>query len=160
LADVADRFADESSYEEMQAPVSQRRAIGLARALQAGALYATAQSPSWDLDELKPVLAAHGAGTAGRQAAAGALREVPRELFPAALRAYLDPAEHIPLRILESFPEPGLLTSSPSTRSRETALVSELSSSGVTDATTAVNAITALRVSVEESRGWNSNRML
>ena len=107
LRDFAERFSDDTSYDEMQAPLSQRRAVGLARALQAGALYATAQSPSWDLDELKPVLAAHAAVVAGRQAAAVALREVLRELYPAALRAYLDPAEFIPLKILEAFPEPG-----------------------------------------------------
>ena len=40
---------------------------------------------------------AHAAVTAGRQAAAVALREVLRELYPAALRAYPDPAEFIPL---------------------------------------------------------------
>jgi hypothetical protein len=104
--EVAERFADDTSYDEVQAPTSQRRAVGLARALQAGALYATAQSPSWDMDELKPVLTAHAAVTAGRQAAAVALREVLRELYPAALRAYLDPAEIIPLQILDAFPSP------------------------------------------------------
>ncbi len=160
LADFSERFADDTSYEEMQAPISQRRAVGLARGLQAGALYATAQSPSWDLDEFKPVLAAHGAVTAGRQAAAAALREVLRELYPAALRAYPDPAEYIPLKILDALPEPGLLTASPSSRNRDAALVAELSSSGVADTTTAVNAITALRVAVEESPRWNANRML
>ncbi len=160
LHDFAVRFADDTSYDEMQAPQSQRCAVGLARALQAGALYASAQSPSWDLDQVKPVLSAHGALVAGRQAAAVALREVLRELYPAALRAYLDPAEFIPLKILEAFPEPGLVTSSPSTRSRESTVVAELTASGVADATTAVNAITALRVAVEESRGWNGNRFL
>jgi hypothetical protein len=160
LADFAERFADDTSYEETQAPVSQRCAVGLARALQAGALYATAQSPSWNLDEFKPVLAAHAAVTAGRQAAAAALREVLRELYPAALRAYPDPAEYVPLKVLEALPEPGLLSASPSSRTRETALISELSSSGVADTTTAVSAITALRVAVEESPRWNSNRAL
>jgi hypothetical protein len=160
LHDFADRFSDDTSYDEMQAPQSQRRAVGLARALQAGALYASAQSPSWDLDQVKPVLSAHGALVAGRQAAAVTLREVLRELYPAALRAYLDPAEFIPLKILEAFPEPGLVTSAPSTRSRESAVVAELTASGITDATTAVNAIAALRVAVEESRGWNANRLL
>jgi hypothetical protein len=160
LHDFADRFADDTSYDERQAPQSQRRAVGLARALQAGALYASAQSPSWDLDQVKPVLSAHAALVAGRQASAVALREVLRELYPAALRAYLDPAEFIPLKILEAFPEPGLVTSAPSTRSRESAVVAELTAGGVTDATTAVNAISALRVAVEESRGWNGNRLL
>jgi hypothetical protein len=160
LADFAERFSDDTSYEEMQAPISQRNAVWLARALQAGALYATAQSPSWNLDEFKPVLAAHAAVTAGRQAAAAALREVLRELYPAALRAYPDPAEYVPLKILEALPEPGLLTASPSSRSRESALVAELSSTGVADTATAVSAITALRVAVEESPRWNTNRAL
>jgi hypothetical protein len=156
LHGFAERFADESSYDEMQAPLSQRCAIGLARALQAGALYATAQSPSWDLDELKPLLAAHAAVVAGRQAAAVALREVLREIYPAALRAYLDPAEFIPLKILEAFPEPGLLAGSALAQTRESAVVAELTASGATDATTAMNAIAALRVAAEESRGWNN----
>lgn len=160
LSDFADRFADDTSYEEVQAPISQRNAVGLARALQAGALYATAQSPSWNLDEFKPVLAAHAAVTAGRQAAAASLREVLRELYPAALRAYPDPAEYVPLKILEALPEPGLLTASPSSRSRESAIVAELSSTGVADTATAVAAITALRVAVEESPRWNSSRAL
>jgi hypothetical protein len=160
LVDFADRFSDDTSYEEMQAPASQRCAIGLARALQAGALYATAQTPSWNLDEVKPVLAAHAAVTAGRQAAAAALREVLRELYPAALRAYPDPAEFIPLRILEELPEPGLLSPSPSNRNRDSALVASLASNGVTDTTTAVNAITALRVAVEESPRWHANRAI
>src|SRR5262245_2578051 len=155
LHDFADRFADEASYDEMQAPPSQRRALGLARALQAGALYATAQSPSWDLDELKPVLSAHAALVAGRQGSAVALREVLRELYPAALRAYLDPAELIPLRILEAFPEPGQLLAAPDIP----AVVAEIVASGLTDATTANNAITALGVAVEELRGRNSPQL-
>ena len=82
LRDLGERFSDDSSYDEMQAPLSQRHAIGLARALQAGALYATAQSPSWDLDELKPLLSAHARGrrrAAGRRGrpARGAARDLP-----------------------------------------------------------------------------------
>ncbi|GAB3851231.1 hypothetical protein GCM10029963_38710 [Micromonospora andamanensis] len=38
--DFAERFADDDSLEEMQSPPAVRRAIGLARALQAGALSA------------------------------------------------------------------------------------------------------------------------
>jgi hypothetical protein len=146
--EVTERFADESSYEEMQAPPSQRRAVGLARALQAGALYATPVSPGWELEELKPVLAAHAALVAGRQASAAALREVLRELYPAALRAYLDPAELIPLAVLEAFPEPSMIASGQHMQ----AVVAELAGSGLTDATTASNAVTALRVAVDESR--------
>ena len=148
VQDFADRFADENSYEEMQAPASQRRAVGLARALQAGALSATAQSPVWDMTEMKPVLSAHAALVTGRQAAAVALREVLRELYPAALRAYLDPAELIPLRVLEAFPEPGMLASAEAVQ----AVINDLTSSGITDATTATNAVNALRVAAEESR--------
>lgn len=149
LRDFAERFADENSYEERQAPPSQRRAVGLARALQAGALSATAQSPAWDLEELKPVLSAHAALVAGRQAAAVALREVLRELYPAALRAYLDPAELIPLRVLDAFPEPGLLASAQAVQ----AVIADLAASGITDVTTATNAVNALRVAAEESPG-------
>jgi hypothetical protein len=149
LRDFGDRFTDESSYEEMQAPPSQRRAVGLARALQAGALYATALSPSWDLDELKPVLGAHAALVAGRQASAVALREVLRELYPAALRAYLDPAELIPLRVLEAFPEPGMIA----TGHGVPAVIAELAATGLTDVTTATNAVNALGVAVEDLRG-------
>ncbi len=47
VRDFADRFADENSYEEMQAPASQRQAVGLARALQAGVLSATMPPPAW-----------------------------------------------------------------------------------------------------------------
>ena len=118
------------------------------------------RAPRWNLDEIKPVLAAHGAVTAGRQAAAAALREVLRELYPAALRAYPDPAEFVPLTILDALPEPGLLTPSPSSRNRDAALVDELAAMGAVDATTAANAITALRVAVEESPRWNANRLL
>jgi len=149
VQDFANRFVDENSYEEMQAPASQRRAVGLARALQAGVLSATAQSPVWDMTEMKPVLSAHAALVASRQAAAVALREVLRELYPAALRAYLDPAEAIPLRVLEAFPEPSMLASPQAVQ----AVINELTASGVTDATTATNAVNALRVAAEESRG-------
>ena len=158
--DFAIRFTDESSYDEMQAPPSQRRAIGLARAVQAGALPATAQSPSWDLDEVKPLLSAHAAVVTGRQAAAVALREVLREIYPAALRAYLDPAEFIPLKVLETFPEPGQLSDSTTSHGREQAVIAELAASGITDQATAANAVAALRAAVAESRGWHGNRLL
>lgn len=152
VQDFANRFADENSYEEMQAPASQRQAVGLARALQAGVLSATAQSPVWDMTELKPVLSAHAALVASRQAAAVALREVLRELYPAALRAYLDPAEVIPLRVLEAFPEPGMLASPQAVQ----AVIADLTQSGITDVTTATNAVNALRMAAEESRGRSS----
>jgi hypothetical protein len=160
VADFAERFRDTDSYDESRMNVTQRRAIGLARALQAGVLSAMAQSPSWNMEEFKPVLAAHAAIAGGRQAAAAALREILRELYPAALRAYPDPAEAVPLKILEALPEPGLLTSSPSSRSRDASLIAELASTGVADTNTAVAAITALRAAVAEAPRWNTSRML
>ncbi len=89
-----------------------------------------AQTPAWELDDFKPVLAAHAAVTAGRQAAAVALREVLRELYPAALRAYPDPAERVPLKILDALPEPGMLSTAPSAGNRDASLVAELSATG------------------------------
>ena len=160
VADFAERFRDTDSYDESRMNPTQRRALGLARALQAGVLSAMAQSPSWNLEEFKPVLAAHAAIAAGRQSAASALREILRELYPAALRAYPDPAEAIPLKVLEALPEPGLLTSSPSSRTRDAALIAELASTGVADTSTAVAAITALRAAVTESPRWHTSRLL
>ena len=46
----------------------------------------------------------------GRHAAAIALREVLRELYPAALRAYPDPAHPLAMAVLDALPEPGRLT--------------------------------------------------
>jgi hypothetical protein len=160
VVDFAERFRDTDSYDEGRMNATQRRAIGLARALQAGVLSAMAQSPSWNMEEFKPVLAAHAAIATGRQAAASALREILRELYPAALRAYPDPAEPIPLKVLEAIPEPGLLTTSPSARSRDAAVVAELASTGVADTNTAVAAITALRAAVAESPRWHTSRGL
>jgi hypothetical protein len=54
-----------------------------------------------------------------------ALREVLRELYPAALRAYPDPCEPVPLAILDALPEPGLLTG-PGAAGRETAVAASL----------------------------------
>ena len=51
--------------------------------------------PPADLAGYKQVLAAHAALASGRHSAAVALREVLRELYPAALRAYPDPAEPV-----------------------------------------------------------------
>src|SRR5437762_7749680 len=82
--DYAERFGDDESVEEIQSGPTERRAIGLARALQAGVLSAVALPTPRDLVGIKPVLAAHGAVITGRQGAAATLREVLRELYPAA----------------------------------------------------------------------------
>ncbi|MFV2017283.1 transposase [Micromonospora sp. LOL_023] len=153
--DYSERFADDESMEEMSAPQAQRRAVGLARALQAGAISAASLPVSRDLLAFQPVLAAHAALANGRQAAAGALREVLRELYPAALRAYPDPAEPVALAVLDALPEPGMLSGT-SSRNRELsvaadAVAAHLASDGVADAETIDAAVTALRVAIVES---------
>ncbi len=148
--DYAERFGDDESAEELAAPPSERRAIGLARALQAGALAATVHGAPRELLALKPVLAAHGALATGRHAAAVALREVLRELYPAALRAYPDPADPIPLAVLDALPEPGMLGSGQG-RGRDASVIAALADAGVADAGRIGEAVTALRVAITET---------
>ncbi|HWH01924.1 MAG TPA: transposase, partial [Pilimelia sp.] len=153
--DYAERFADDASSEEPSA--AERRALGLARALQAGALSAAVLPAPRDLLAVKPMLAAHGALVRGRLAAASVLREVLRELYPAALRAYRDPAEPLALAILDALPEPGRLGGTGGARARDAAastdaLAGRLAEEGVAeDPTAAAEAITALRVAVAET---------
>jgi hypothetical protein len=149
LDDYAERFCDDDSPEEREAAPSVRRAIGIARALQAGALAAAVRSAPRELTALRSVLAAHAAIASGRQAAAVALRDVLRELYPAALRAYPDPADQVPLAILNALPEPGLLGTG--SRSRDEAVVAELVASGVGDTRRISDAVTALRVAISET---------
>ncbi|HYN94307.1 MAG TPA: transposase, partial [Pilimelia sp.] len=153
--DFAERFADDESAEEIEAPQAERRAIGLARALQAGALSAVAMPTPRELAGYKPVLAAHAALINGRQSAAVALREVLRELYPAALRAYPDPAEPVNLAILDAVPEPSLLGSSNGARGRDATaadvIAARLAAEGVADVGVLAAAVTALRVAVSET---------
>ncbi|HEY1487103.1 MAG TPA: transposase, partial [Micromonosporaceae bacterium] len=151
LADYADRFADDESADEIDAGPAERHAVGLARALAAGALAASGQVPPRELMALKPVLAAHASVATGRHGTAVALREVLRELYPAALRAYPDPAEPIPLAILDALPEPGLLGTTSVGRGRDAAVANDLAAAGVADAATIADAITALRVAIAET---------
>ena len=151
LDDYAERFGDDDSPDEIQAATNERRAVGLARALQAGALAASVQGAPRELMALKPVLAAHAALATGRQGAAVALREVLRELYPAALRAYPDPAEPIPLAILDALPEPGLLATGTASRNRDAEVAAQLAEAGVADLETVAEAITSLRVAIAET---------
>ncbi len=151
LDDYANRFGDDDSPDEVQASTNVRRAVGLSRGLQAGALAASVQSAPRELMALKPVLAAHAALATGRQGAAVALREVLRELYPAALRAYPDPAEPIPLAILDALPEPGLLGQGGSSRDRDAEVATQLVEAGVADLETVTEAITSLRVAISET---------
>ncbi|PZG13484.1 transposase [Micromonospora craterilacus] len=153
--DFAERFADDDSLEEMQSPPAVRRAVGLARALQAGALSAVTLPAPRDLAGYKQVLAAHAALASGRHSAAVALREVLRELYPAALRAYPDPAEPIPLAVLDALPEPGMLTDAAG-RGRDAAVTADavtaqLAADGTGDAEAIDEAVTALRVAISET---------
>nr|WP_211349226.1 transposase [Micromonospora pisi] len=153
--DFAERFADDESQEEMEGSPAQRRAIGLARALQAGALSAFTLPAPRDLAGYKPVLAAHAALASGRHSAAGALREVLRELYPAALRAYPDPADPVPLAVLDALPEPGMLTGTGG-RGRESAvavdaITAHLVADGVAEANEISEAVTALQVAIAET---------
>ncbi|MEJ3742092.1 transposase [Actinomycetes bacterium KLBMP 9797] len=153
--DYAERFADDESVEEMESPAAERRAVGLARALQAGALSAVVLPVPRDLVPYKPVLAAHAALCNGRLAAAAALREVLRELYPAALRAYPDPAEPVSLAVLDALPEPSMVSGSGGRRdstAASQAIVARLAADGVADAEAIDDAITALRVAISESR--------
>ncbi|MGX7669862.1 transposase [Plantactinospora sp. DSM 117369] len=153
--DFAERFADDESAEERESAPAERRAVGLARALQAGALSAATLPPPRELASFKPVLAAHAALANGRHAAAVALREVLRELYPAALRAYPDPAEPVSLAVLDALPEPGMLGGT-SARGRDTsvatdAIAAHLAADGVAEADVITDAVTALRVAIAET---------
>ncbi|MGW0502598.1 transposase [Micromonospora sp. NPDC003241] len=163
--DFAERFADDDSLEEMQAPPAVRRAVGLARALQAGALSAVTLPAPRELAGYKQVLAAHAALATGRHSAAVALREVLRELYPAALRAYPDPADSIPLAVLDALPEPGMLTDAAG-RGRDAAVTADavtaqLAAEGAGEAEAIDEAVTALRVAISETpRRSTVNRAL
>ncbi|MEH0984048.1 transposase [Micromonospora sp. CPCC 205556] len=163
--DFAERFADDDSLEEMQSPPAERRAVGLARALQAGALSAVTLPAPGGLAGYKQVLAAHAALSSGRHSAAVALREVLRELYPAALRAYPDPAERVALAVLDALPEPSMLTGTV-TRGREVsvaadAVAAHLAADGVAEADEIDAAVTALRVAISETpRRATVNRAL
>ncbi|MFB9358838.1 transposase [Actinoplanes nipponensis] len=150
--DFAERFADDESPDEMSAPPAARRAVGLARALQAGALTAVTIPAPRELVSYKPVLAAHVAMLNGRHAAATSLREVLRELYPAALRAYPDPAHPLALAVLDALPEPGRLTGR-GNDSEQIAedVAAELSRAGAGTDDQIVAAVTALVVAISES---------
>ncbi|WP_233604377.1 transposase [Micromonospora sp. HM5-17] len=163
--DFAERFADDDSPEERESGPAERRAVGLARALQAGALSAATLPPSRDLSSVTPVLAAHAALANGRHAAAVALREVLRELYPAALRAYPDPAEPVSLAILDALPEPGMLAGSGTgarggrdTSVSAEAVAAHLAADGVAEAETLAQAVTALQVAIAETPRRNANK--
>ncbi|WP_203838299.1 transposase [Winogradskya humida] len=148
----AKRFGDDSSPGELNAPPAARRAVGLARALQAGAIAAVTIPAPRELVTYKPVLAAHVTMLKGRFAAASALQEVLRELYPAALRAYPDPAHPLALAVLDALPEPGRLMArggSPEQMAEE--IARELTRAGAGTEDQVVSAVTALVVAINDS---------
>ncbi len=149
--DFAQRYTDDLTDEAAKEP-HQRRAVGLARALHAGALSAALLPTPTGLTAIKPLLTAHGALATGRHAAATALREVLRELYPAALRAYADPCDPVALAVLEAVPEPGRLAVGTRNRNAVTPqeLTAELTRNGVADEATVSEAVRALRVALAE----------
>ncbi|WP_198171317.1 transposase [Actinoplanes awajinensis] len=150
--DFAERFSDDDSPEEMAAPAAARRAVGLARALQAGAIAAVTLPAPRELVSYKPILAAHVAMLVGRNAASVALREVLRELYPAALRAYPDPAHPLAMAVLEAVPEPGRLTGrggDPAQAAQDVAHTLARTGAGTEDQV--ISAVTALQVAISES---------
>lgn len=157
----ADEYAQQFSSEDDELPRdsdSDRRAVGMARALQAGLLSATVSPAPRELIALKPVIAAHGALVAGRQAATTALREVLRELYPAALRAYPDPGDPVALAMLDALPEPSLLhAASGKSRDAVVTVAARLVADGVCDNETALDAVNALRVAINETPKRNGS---
>jgi hypothetical protein len=153
--EFADRYVDELTDDAAEA-LARRRAVGLARALHAGALTATALPAPPELIDLKPLLAADSAIATGRHGATVALREVLRELYPAALRAYPDPADPVALAVMDALPEPGALAGSANGRGRDAAAAADaatarLTADGVADPAVIAEAITALRVAIAET---------
>ena len=108
--DFADRFADDESLDELQAAPA---ANGARSGWPAPCRPAPCPPPSAPTPREFAASSRSSPRTralaVGRHAAAVALREVLRELYPAALRAYPDPAEPVALAMLDALPEPGLL---------------------------------------------------
>jgi hypothetical protein len=162
--EFADRYVDELTDDAAEA-LARRRAVGLARALHAGALAATTVPAPPELVDLKPLLAADSALATGRYGAAVALREVLRELYPAALRAYPDPSDPVALAVMDALPEPGALAGSANGRGRDAAAAADaatarLTADGVADPAVIAEAITALRVAIAETPRRGVNRAL
>ena len=88
----------------------------------------------------------------GRHAAAVALREVLRELYPAALRAYPDPAHPLALAVLDALPEPGRLTGRGGDSEQiAEEVAAELTRAGAGTDDQVIAAVTALHVAISES---------
>lgn len=135
-------YVDSSTVESLAAAEppdaadDARRAVAMARGLYAGALHAASQSPAPEFAPLRPALSAHGALTAARSSAVAALRQVLRELYPAALRAFPDPGSDTPLALLDALPDPAQVG-----RDRDESVVARLATAGYADAAEALDAL-------------------
>ncbi|MGH3663846.1 MAG: hypothetical protein ACRDTQ_18565 [Micromonosporaceae bacterium] len=122
--------------EPSNPPDPQQRATALARALQAGVLAASTQIPPEDLTDLRPVLTAHRAAAHGFNSSVAMLRDLLRELYPAALRTFPDPGDPLALAVLDRLAEPTEVT-----RSHESNVAAELSAEGHSNVEPAVIAL-------------------
>ncbi|BCJ25964.1 hypothetical protein [Actinocatenispora sera] len=142
-------YVDSSTVESLAAAEppdaadDARRAVAMARGLYAGALHATGQPPAAEFAPLRPALSAHGALTAARSSAVAALRQVLRELYPAALRAFPDPGSDTPLALLDALPDPSQVG-----RDQDESVVARLATAGYADA---AEALAALRQAVTDT---------
>lgn len=142
-------FVDAATVEKLAAAEPQdaaddaRRAVAMARALYGGTLVALAQPAAPDLHALRPALCSHAALATSRVAAVAALREVLRELYPAALRAFPDPGGATPLALLDALPDPTQVT-----RGQDENVVARLATAGYADA---ADALAALRQAVADT---------
>jgi hypothetical protein len=147
--EVAERLTDHNSPDEHRLGPAGRRAVGLARALHGGLLTAVPHSASPGLDALRPLLATHAALVLGRQQATATLREILRELYPAALRAFPDPGDPLALAVLDLVPAPdptGL-----SHRGYQTRIVEPLLAAGAADRAAIDEAVTRLWIATAET---------
>lgn len=119
-------------------PESHQRAVALARALQAGTLSAATHPVPRDLAALRPLLTAHRSAAAGHAAAVATLRDLLRELYPAALRTFPDPGDHLALSVLELLPDPVQFS-----RGQDGDAAAQLKTAGHVNAEAAVSALRA-----------------
>ncbi|NJC71995.1 hypothetical protein HC031_20070 [Planosporangium thailandense] len=141
----ADHFAASQALSGHTAGSADRRAVGMAHALRTGILVPVAQPVPQHLRGLEHVLAAHTAALDGRDGAATALYEILRQLYPAVLRAFPDPAAELPLAILATLPDLQLLLEPSGEADRWVRrLVGDLSESSGADPTTVARAVATL----------------
>ncbi len=135
-------FVDQSTVEKLaaaeptDAPDDARRAVAMARALYSGTLTAAAQPTAPELASLRPLLWAHAALTVSRVASVAALREVLRELYPAALQAFPDPGGNTALAVLDALPDAAQVS-----RGQDENVVARLTTAGFKDAPEALAAL-------------------